>query len=428
MSALTRAAQRLILRNVCVFDGVSDCTVDNADVLVEGARILAVSTDPVAGGQSEGTVDIDCGGRFLMPGMTDAHVHLMGNANSVTDFQQEPTGVLYGNTIAEAERMLRRGFTTVRDMGGDTAPVKKLIDDGVFTGPRIFPSQAMISQTAGHADFSRADSTPQRFGGAPSRIEEMHLARVADGVPEILTAVREQLRMGASQIKLALGGGSRPVAFDRPRSLQYRTEEVRAAVQTAADFDTYVAAHVYTPGGIKRAVDAGVRTIEHGHLADESAIEHMGRAQAWLSTQPFAEEDDEFLDPARAAKSAELHQNIDQLYAWSKKHGVRTAWGSDLILEPQSAARQNAMAVRLGDYHTNLEALKILTSGNAEICELAGDRNPYRVGRLGVIGEGAWADMLLVDGDPRDDLTLIADPEVNFSLIVKDGRVVKDSL
>jgi len=362
-----------------------------------------------------------------MPGLSDAHVHLMGNANNMMDFLQGPTGTLYGNTIAEAKRMLLRGFTTVRDMGGDTAPVKSLIDRGTFEGPRIFPSQAMISQTSGHADFAFVYDIPEEFGGKPSRTEDIHFTRVADGVPRVLAAVREQLRQGASQIKLTLGGGAASM-YDPLNTLQYTPDEIRAAVEAANDYGTYVATHVYTPAGIKRAIEAGVASIEHGHLADEETIKLVADSGTWLSMQPFAEDDHHYPDPVRAGKNTEICHGTEQVYEWAKKYGAKTAWGTDLLLEPQSAPRQSDMAARLGDFYTNVEALKMLTSGNAQLFEMAGERNTYRGGKLGVIAEGAWADMILVDGDPTKDLSLIADPDAKFSLIVKGGQIVKNGL
>ncbi|MEF3402391.1 metal-dependent hydrolase family protein [Agromyces sp. CCNWLW203] len=417
----------MIVRNVRVFDGISDRTLDNVDVLVEGAHILAVSTSPVAGDASDGVIEIQGNGKLLMPGLSDAHVHLMGNANNMMDFLQGPTGVLYGNTIAEAKRMLLRGFTTVRDMGGDTAPIKALIDRGSFEGPRIFPSQAMISQTSGHADFSFVYDVPEEFGGKPSRTDDIHFTRIADGVPRVLAAVREQLRQGATQIKLTLGGGAASM-YDPLNTLQYTPDEIRAAVQAASDYGTYVATHVYTPAGIARAIDAGVSSIEHGHLADEETIKRVADANIWLSMQPFAEDDHHYPDPVRAGKNTEICHGTEQVYGWAKQHGVKTAWGTDLLLEPQSAPRQSEMAARLGEFYSNVEALKMLTSGNASLFELAGERNTYRGGKLGVIAEGAWADMILVDGDPTSDISLIGDPDTNFKLIVKNGQIVKNTL
>lgn len=427
MTTSALGQQRIIVRNVRVFDGVRDRLHEDVDVLVEDGRVIAISTEPIAGGSVEGTIEIAGIGKVLIPGLTDAHVHIMGNANNMMDFMQGPTGVLYGNTIAEAKRMLLRGFTTVRDMGGDTAPIKTLIDQGTFDGPRIFPSQAMVSQTSGHADFSFVYEVPEVFGGQPSRTEDIHFTRVADGVPRVLAAVREQLRQGASQIKLTLGGGAASM-YDPLNTLQYTDAEIKAAVQAASDYGTYVATHVYTPAGIARAINAGVQSIEHGHLADEDTVKLIGNSGVWLSMQPFEEDDHHYPDPVRANKNAEICRGTEQVYAWAKEHGVKTAWGTDLLLEPQSAARQSTMAARLGEFYSNIEALKMLTSGNSALFELSGERNTYRDGKLGVIAEGAWADMILVDGDPTVDLSLIADPDTNFKVIIKGGQIVKNTL
>lgn len=421
------SSPRTVIRNVNVFDAVGDSVRKNADVVVEGSRISAISDSPVGETPGTPTTVIDGGGRFLMPGLTDAHVHLMGNANNYLDFVMGATGLLFGNTIAEARRMLLRGFTTVRDMGGDTAPVKGLIDKGEFDGPRIYPSQAMISQTSGHGDFAFVYETPYAFDGGPSRTDSIGFTRVADGTAHVLTAVREQLRKGASQIKLTIGGGAASM-YDPLYTLQFTSDEIRAAVQAAEDYGTYVATHVYTVEGIRRAIDAGVRSIEHGHLADEQTIALIAEKEIWLSMQPFFEHDHDYPDPGRAGKNREICNGTGDVYAWAKKYGVKTAWGTDLLLEPESAPRQSEMAARLGEFYPNQQALKMLTSGNAALFGMAGDRDPYGSAPLGVIAEGAWADLLVIDGDPIADISLISDPEKNFSLIMKNGSAVKNRL
>ena len=419
-------SRRTLIKNARVFDGLADRAADGVDVLIDGRTIAAVSTDPIDAQSADATV-IDAGGKFLMPGLSDAHVHLMGNANGYLDFVAGPTGSLYTNTLAEARRMLHRGFTTVRDMGGDVAPIKTSIDRGDFEGPRIFPSQAMISQTSGHADFAFVYQTPQEFGGGPSRTDEIGFTRVADGVDRVLAAVREQLRKGASQIKLTVGGGAASM-YDPLYTLQFTPDEIRAAVAAAADYGTYVATHVYTVDGVRRAIEAGVRSIEHGHLADEATVALIGEKGLWLSMQPFAEADHHYPDPARAAKNTQICAGTEAVYGWARKHGVQVAFGTDLLLEPEAAPRQSVMAARLGDYYSNVEALKMLTSGNAARFEMAGPRNPYASARLGVIAEGAGADLLLIDGDPIADLSVIAQPDEKFVLIVKDGVVVKNAV
>ncbi len=251
--------------------------------------------------------------------------------------------------------------------------------------------------------------------------------RVADGPDRVLAAVREQLKKGASQIKVMVGGGAASM-YDPLYTVQFTDPELRAAVHAATDYGTYVATHVYNVTGIRRAVAAGVKSIEHGHLADEETIALLAEKDVWLSMQPFALGDHHYPDPNRADKDKEICSGTDNVYEWARKHGVKTAWGTDLLLEPQLAHRQSEMAARLGDHYSNADALRMLTSGNAELFRLAGERDPYRQAPFGVIAEGAWADVLLVDGNPLEDLSLLADPAKHLSVIVKNGNVVKNLL
>ncbi len=362
-----------------------------------------------------------------MPGMTDAHVHLVGMANTMADLIMATQTQLAAATLARAKDTLLRGFTTVRDMAGDTIGIKKVIDAEPGLGPRIYPSQAAISQTAGHGDFGFPFEPPTALGGRESRAEQIGFVRVADGADRVLAAVREQLKLGASQIKLMAGGGVASV-YDPLYTLQFTPAELRTAVQAAEDYGTYVATHVYTVAGIHRAVEAGVKSIEHGHLADEPTIAMLAERDVWLSTQPFAEHDHTFPDPDRAAKDRQVCEGTGQVYRWAKKYGVKLAWGTDLLFEPQNTDKQSDMMTRLGEYFTPIEALKMVTSGNAALFRMAGERDPYRSARLGEITAGAWADMLLVDGDPTRDLTVLADPDRTIVLIVKDGTIVKNTL
>lgn len=416
-------ADRLLIKNVRIFDGLSDRLTDG-HVLVEGRTIAAVETSPIA--ETASTTVIDGADRVLMPGMSDAHVHLVGMANTMVDVLTATQSQLAAATLARAKDTLLRGFTTVRDVAGDTAGIKKVIDAEPALGPRIYPSQAAISQTAGHGDFSFPFEPTASLGGRRSRAEEIGFLRVVDGPDQVLAAVREQLKFGASQIKLMAGGGVASL-YDPLSTLQFTPAELRAAVDAASDYGTYVCTHVYTVAGIRRAVEAGVKSIEHGHLADEPSVAMLGDRGVWLSTQPFAEHDHTFPDPDRTAKNREVSAGTDSLYGWAKKYGVSTAWGTDLLFEPENNWRQSEMVTRLGEYFSTWESLKMVTSGNAELFRLAGDRDPYRAARLGQISTGAWADLLLVNGDPTTDLSLLGDPASNLAVIVKDGVVVKDA-
>lgn len=415
---------RLLLKNVRIFDGLSD-RLFPGHVLVEGGTIAAVGTSPID--EDPQMTVVDGQGRVLMPGMIDAHAHLVGMANTLVDLALASQTQLAAATLARSKDVLLRGFTTVRDMGGDTVGIKNVIDGETALGPRIYPSQAAISQTAGHGDFGFVYERPTALGGNESRAEQIGFMRVADGADRTLAAVREQLKLGASQIKLMVGGGAASL-YDPLYTLQFTTPELQAAVAAASDYGTYVATHVYNVAGIRRAVAAGVKSIEHGHLADEATISLLAEREVWLSMQPFVEHDHSFASPDSVQKNREICGGTAQVYEWAKKHGVKVAWGTDLLFEPENAARQSEMMVRLGEYFTNFEALKMVTSGNAELLRLAGDRDPYGAARIGEIAQGAWADLLLVNGDPTTDLTLLADPDRNIAVIVKDGAIVKYTL
>ncbi|MEV7599015.1 amidohydrolase family protein [Kitasatospora sp. NPDC089797] len=420
----------ILIENVRVFDAVGpgpDLTGPTS-VLIEDRRISAIGrVTPPAGH----TVVIAGGGRVLMPGLTDAHVHLFAAGNTALGLTAGPTGTGYYRALAEAERMLLRGFTTVRDMAGDVASLRQVLDAGVFPGPRIYPSQAAISQTSGHGDFSHVYEDAKTFScGVNSRAEQIGFLRVADGRDQVLAAVREQLKRGAAQIKVMAGGGVTS-PYDPLDALQYTPDELRAAVEAAADWGTYVCAHAYTDESIRRAVAAGVRSIEHGHLAaGRETLRLMADEDVWLSTQPFVESDHELPDPDGAEQNRQVCEGVARTFEWARSEGTKVAFGTDLLLEPEKAGRQNEMLTRLSTTFgfPPAEALRTATSGNAALFRLAGERDPYKAARLGEITEGAWADVLLVDGDPTRDLGVLGDPEGNLAVIIKDGRVYKNLL
>lgn len=419
----TRSGSQILIRNARIFDGVADGLVEG-HVLVDGAKIASVSPD--ASAAADATV-VEADGRVVMPGLTDAHAHLVPMANTLQQLLISNPGLIFARTLAEARRTLLRGFTTIRDMGGDVAGIRQAIDQGIADGPRIYPSQAMISQTSGHGDFGPPYDRSPSLGGPASRGDQIGITRVADGADRVLAAVREQLKLGASQIKLMAGGGVQSF-YDHLDTLQFTPSEMRAAVDAAADWGTYVAVHVYNTDGVRRALEAGVRCIEHGHLVDEDTVKLIADHDAWLSTQPWAEDDHYFPDAYRAAKNRHVCEGVEQLYAWAQQHGVKTAYGTDILFEPEHTHRQITMFPRLANYMTPVEALRMATSGNAELFHLSAERDPYGEARLGVIEPGAWADLLVVDGDPTADLSVLADYEQTLVAIVKNGRIVKNIL
>lgn len=414
-----------LFTNLKLFDGVRANLIEGVSVLVDGAKIMAVEASVTT--VPDGATLIDCGGRTLMPGLIDSHWHTMLCTMSLPSLLTADIGMIHLAASAEAQRTLMRGFTTVRDVGGPAFALKKAIDSGMIVGPRIYPSGAIISQTSGHGDFRNIYEVP-RTGTELSRSEIVGAAAIADGADEVLRRTREQLMAGATQIKLAAGGGVASV-YDPLDAVQYRPEEIRAAVEAAADWGTYVAAHVYMPEGIKRCVKAGVRSIEHGQIADEESVQMMADNGVTWSLQPFTKELDAntYPDAVRQGKQKMLWDGTDFAYNLAIKHNIDPTWGTDILFNPRATGQQGIMLAAMKRWYTPAQVLKMATSRNAAVCAMSGARNPYD-GKLGTIEKGAFADLLIVDGDPTSDLALVADPDKNFKIIMKNGEIYKNTL
>ena len=421
--AQSAATPPTVFTNFRLFDGKSSNLRSGVQLLIEEGRIKEVATG--SAGAPEGARLIDCGGRVLMPGLIDAHWHTMFAGLPITELLTADIGAIIRAASAQAERTLMRGFTTVRDLGGPSFPLKKAIDDGQTVGPRIYPCGAVITTTGGHGDMRPATDLPRSPGGPPSEFERKGAAAIADSADEVRLRVREQLFLGASQIKLVSGGG---VASPRTTldMLTFSVPELRAGVEAAADRNTYVAVHAYPPSAIRRAIEAEAQCIEHGHLMDEATAKLMADKGVWLSTQPFVGEDD--AGPLTGQSRTNFLQVLDgtsNLYTLAKKYGIKTAFGSDMLFSPKIAERQGLMLTHLTRWYGNAEILKMATSGNAELMARSGPRNPYP-GKLGVIEDGAYADLLVVAGDPLQDISLLAAPDKNLVVIMKNGKIHKD--
>jgi imidazolonepropionase-like amidohydrolase len=413
----------ILFRNVRLFDGRSSALRPGLSVLVEDNRIKAVAEGGPAA--PDGARVIEGDGRVLMPGLIDAHWHALFAALPLPVLLTAEPAYIHLVAAAEAQRTLMRGFTTVRDLGGPAFALKRAIDDGIVAGPRLFPSGAMITGSGGHGDLRPLSDIPG--DGKPTVTERLGGGIVADGPDAIRLRVREQLLQGASQIKLVGSGG---VSTPRsPLDVASLTEpELRAGVEAARDWSTYVTVHAYTPLTIRRAIDAGAACIEHGHLMDEASAVLMADKGIWLSIQPFVSEQDSApLPPESLAKMRQVLAGTDTAYGLARKHGVKTAFGSDLLFSPALTARQGTMLAHLRRWFTPAEILTMATAGNAELLDLSGPRRPY-AGKLGVIEPGALADLLLVEGNPLDDIALLEDPDRNFVVIMKDGKIHKDAL
>jgi imidazolonepropionase-like amidohydrolase len=415
-----------LFQNVRIFDGKSGALSAPSHVLVRGSKIEKISTTPLPNDRRADTVLIDGGGRTLMPGLIDMHWHAMMVRPTPAELLTGDIGHLNLVAGAEATDTLMRGFTTVRDVGGPVFGLKQAIDEGIVTGPRIYPSGAIITITSGHGDFRQPFDVPRELGATKSRGEQLGAAMIADSPDEVRVRVREQLMLGASQIKLTAGGGV--ASPHSPLDASTFTEaELRAAVEAAGNWGTYVTVHAYTPESIRRSIAAGVKCIEHGHLMDEATAKLIAEKGVWLSTQAFPDELAEAFPPGsfEREKAMEVFAGTDKTFTLAKKYKIKTAWGTDILFSPRLAPRQAELLTKLTRWYTPGETLVMATGTNAQLLTLSGKRNPYP-GKLGVVEEGALADLLLVDGNPLENIKLIEDPAKNFLVIMKNGKVYKN--
>lgn len=415
-----------LFQNVRIFDGNGPDLSPPSNLLVRGNRIERISVDPIDAGDNART--IAGGGRVLMPGLIDAHWHaFMAGTPQPVLMSAEPSYLHY-RAAQEAEATLMRGFTTIRDLGGPVFGLKRAIDEGIVAGPRIYPSGAFISQTSGHGDFRFLFELPRQPGGPLSYSEREGIAAIADGPDEVRLRAREQLRHGASQIKLMAGGGVSS-QHNPIESSQFTEAELRAAVDAAADWGTYVTVHAYTSQAVRRAIAAGVRCIDHGQLIDDATARLMAEKGIWWSLQPFTYNEEKLarMSPFSRQKASQVFAGTENAYRMAKKHNIKTVFGTDILFDPGAASRQGHYLAMLARWMTPAEALRMATASTGELLALSSFINPYP-GKLGVVEEGALADLVLVDGNPLENLELVADPDRNFKIIMKNGRIFKDTL
>ncbi|MBK5926803.1 hydrolase [Rhodobaculum claviforme] len=410
--------------NLRLFDGHGGPLREGLSVLVEGARIAALV--PVAETVTDAET-VDCGGRVLMPGLIDSHWH--ATLCAVTQMTAMTAEVPYLHLLAarEAGRTLMRGFTTVRDCGGPSFALRRAIDEGVVAGPRIFLAGAMISQTSGHGDFRMRAEVP-RAPGQMFGFEAAGMSILADGEAEVLRRAREQLLLGADHVKMMAGGGVTST-YDPIDSVQFTEPELRAGVQAAADWGTYVMTHVYVPAGIQRAIRAGVRSIEHGQLADAETARMMAGEGVWWSLQPFLADGDANVhaDPAARAAQQRIGKGTEAAYEMAQRFGVPTVWGTDILFSPQNLPGQGHQLAKLARLMDPLTLLATATGRAGDLLEMSRTRRGLP-GRLGVVEAGAMADLLVADGDPAVSLDFLADPEVSLRLIMRGGQIHKRTL
>ena len=434
---------QVLFSNVNIFNGTEDRLYENHHVLVTGNKIERISAQPIS---VDGALVIDGGGKTLMPGLIDGHAHVMINAHFDTVEKNMDIGDINIRAVRVAERFLMDGFTSVRDMGGPAFALKRNIDNGRVAGPRLYPSGGFISQTSGHGDFrDRADGgfTAQAAGDL-SNFERMGIGNVADGVPEVLKAVRLNLRNGATQIKIMAGGGGSS-RFDPIDTTQYSQEEVCAAVEAAADWGTYVAAHVFNDRSVNRLLDCGVKTFEHSFFINDETMQRIAAEGGYVVPQMWGISPDLAKNPLMPADKIPLVKSLGEQYAdFGQKllnNNVKVVFASDYVGVPEDAERARRYEIwwRVEKFGSNFEVLKQMTSTAGEMLALSGPRNPAK-GKLGVVEVEALADLILVDGNPLEDIGTIggtdawfdADPEYReietLKVIMKDGVIYKNTL
>lgn len=457
----------IVIKNVNVWDGTSDAVKD-VDVLIVGDKIKQVAKDIPTGGEYEvdavkktskkvaggaatgnflklsvandkGEVEkvsvqiqvIDGKGGYLIPGIIDSHQHIMLSKGTGPDDilnQQLPYTPAY-NAIPQGMIMLNMGVTTIRDTGGPSVELGMAIDAGLVDGPRIYSSGAMVTCTSGHGDFAgRAPTNQKDYPGSTQWWSSViNFATLADGRDEVRGATRHAIANGAHQIKIMAGGGVASLK-DPLESVGYSEEEMRAAVEAAADYDTYVCAHAYTDEAVQRCIKAGVKDVVHGHLISDETARLMAENDVWLGSlsSPYGLMDVPWFTEENRRKGKIILSGYENTMKLAKKHGIKMGFGTDA-----AAGMVDTILYEFemrSKFFTPLEMLKQATSTNAELLRFCNSRDPYKAAPLGVVKDGAWADMLIYDGNPLENINFVTKPKEHLKVIIKGGKVYKNEL
>ena len=425
--AQEKSVTHILITDATVWDGTSDTATPGMNVLVENNLIKQVSAEPIPVNRSANTKIIDAGGRTLMPGLIDMHTHIMFKFGvpATRNMDHATQGAVALETL---QFYMRMGYTTLRDVGGSSLGISRALVAGQIKGPRLYSSGGAISSISGHNDLGMLTEDP--YDNVFTRRGDTN---VVTGPIEVREAVRRILRGGGSQIKIMPGGG---VAsdFDPLEATTLMEDELRAAVETAADFGTYVCAHAYNDESVNRFLDAGGRCIEHGFLAEEKTIKRMKKLNAVMSLQAYAAYET-FKDPENipgfsaenARKGRQVNEGANRMLSWVAKYNVDTIGGSDLWTFDTLPLVPQDLVVRK-HWFSDVEILRQNTSNAGRWLAKSGTKNPYREGPLGVITVGAYADMILVEGNPLEDVSVLVDYDENIKVVIKDGEIYKNTL
>jgi imidazolonepropionase-like amidohydrolase len=404
----------IIFANCAVLDGTSKERREDHHVLVENGKIREVADRPIESAASD---TVDLAGRTLMPGLIDAHVHVLAVDAALARLSDRPVTLLTLQAARVLEGMLQRGFTTIRDAAGADGGLAEAVEEGLVRGPRIFPSGMALSQTGGHGDVrprSQPVDTCACCGGG------LAMSRIADGVAECRRAARDELRKGATQIKIVASGGVAS-PYDPIWNLQYSEAEVRAIVEEARAWHTYVMAHAYSPEAIRRSIDFGVRSIEHANLIDRATAEHVAGADAFVvptlvTYDALHRYGREFGFPeVSMGKLGEVRDAGLGSLEILRAAGARIGFGTDL-LGPMHRYQSREFVIRAEEM-SPFEIIRSATLVNAELLN--------RAREIGVIAPGARADLIAIDGNPLADISLLDGQGEHITHIMKDGVFYK---
>ncbi|RYU71262.1 amidohydrolase family protein [Aliivibrio finisterrensis] len=416
-----------VITNANVFNGVDNQLQENVSLLIENNVITQIGDVDL----SLANEIIDAKGGTVMPGLMDAHVHITMSApfHELDKMTREEVAI---RSAKVAEGMLMRGFTTVRDVAGNTLGLKNCIDNGYATGPRILPSQAAISQTCGHSDYRQNQAQERTGSHEDSPIMKTGAFKVADGRSEVLRAVREQLFMGASQIKMMAGGGASS-SFDPLDTIQYTLDEMKAAVEAASDYGTYVAAHIHTADAMRRAAEAGVMSFEHATIMDDDiakTIKDKGIfvIPSYFTSSLIAERKIPLGNETLYQKTERVGKAMFKSAELIKKYDIQNiCFGTDCVGTLDVHKTQSEELQAIETVFDSLTALKMVTSNCGRLFEMSTYKHPYQEGKLGQITEGAYADLLIIEGNPLNGVECVINPKTQ-KLIMKDGVVYKNAL
>ena len=408
---------QIVFRNARLLDPRWDEARDGHEVLVEGDRIKEVSDKPIKAANAR---VVDCGGRTLMPGLIDCHVHVFLSEVNIRNLENVPLTLMTARAADLMKGMIDRGFTTVRDTGGADWGIKAAVESGLIAGPRLFISGRAIGPTGGHSDSRRRTDIGAPCGCCNAMV---YCMAVADGPDEVRRLTREQMRQGADQVKIMCSGGVAS-PYDPLDSLQFSEAEIAAATDEAKNFGRYVLAHAYTPEAITRAVTNGVRTIEHGNLIDQKSAQLLKSKGGYMVANLVTY----FVMKERAAQfgmTADMLAKNDIVLEGALKSleickaaGVKVGYGSDLLGQLQ--VEQSREFLFRAEVLKPLEIIRQATIVGAEVLR--------HEGKLGIVEPGAFADLIVVDGDPVKDLKLFLDQGAHLPVIMKAGQFHKNAL